>query len=106
MVSIAAKISMFATMSLAFDFTAQLTKEIQAMEASLKALNDKHITQQGRIKDISDDMDDIKDQQITGDYFISNDEKLWIPINTAYQVHEFTVKAGEVLEFMANVTTD
>ena len=82
MVSIAAKISMFATMSLAYDFGAQLTKEIQAMEAALKALNDKHDAQQALIKDISDDMDDLKDQQITGDYFISNDEELWIPIDT------------------------
>ena len=79
MVSIAAKISMFATMALAYDVVAQLNKEILALEDSLEALNAKHVKQQADIKAISYDMNDVKDQQITGDYFFSNYEPFWIP---------------------------
>ena len=99
--------SLFTTMALAstYNIGSQLNGQIAALEAAITALETKHGVLNTAIGDFIEDANDMLDQQITGDYFVSNDDELEVT-SVGLKLHEFTVPAGESLEFIANVTTD
>ena len=78
MVSVAAKMSLFTTMALAstYNIGAQLNGQIAALEAAITTLETKHGILNTAIGDFTRDAQDMLDQQITGDYFVSNDGEL------------------------------
>ena len=79
MVSVAAKMSLFTTMALAatsYSIGAQLSDQIAALEAAITDLETKHGLLNTAIGDFTKDAEDMLDQQITGDYFVSNDYEL------------------------------
>ena len=50
-------------------------------------------------------MSSLEGQQITGDYFHTNQAELVLAPDVYHLLHAFTVPSGEVLDFMANYTT-
>ena len=78
MVSVAAKMSLFTTMALAstYNIGSQLNGQIAALEAAITALETKHEELKIDIHTLIEDAKDMLDQQITGDYFVSNDDEL------------------------------
>ena len=68
------------TMALAsaYDIGAQLNGQIAALEAAIAALETFHGAQTTAIEGFTEDVKDMLDQQITGDYFVSNDKELKI----------------------------
>ena len=47
----------------------------------------------------------LEGQQITGDYFHTNEAELVLAPDVYHLLHAFTVPSGEVLDFMANFTS-
>ena len=47
----------------------------------------------------------LEGQQITGDYFHTNEAELVLAPDAYHLLHAFTVPSGEVLDFLANITT-
>ena len=99
--------SLFTTMALAstYNIGSQLVGQIAALEAAIMTLENKHEELKIDIHTLIEDAKDMLDQQITGDYFVSNDDELVVTA-AGLKLHEFTVPAGESLEFIANVTTN
>ena len=115
MVSVATKISMFtmfSTMSLtnAIDAGQNLTNVLAGLQTQINNLTDTHTAHQGRVNNVEARLLDIEDKQITGDFFYTNDSPIIFEVAgehaLAKHLWTFEVAAGEVLDFMANVTTN
>ena len=99
--------SLFTTMALAstYNIVPQFTGQFAALNVTLTELETYHGDLNKAIGGLIEDAKDMLDQQITGDYFVSNDLECVIT-HKGLKMHEFTVPAGESLEFIANITTN
>ena len=62
------------------------------------------MNQNSSLLDLEGAMNSLESQQITGDYFKINGEEMTVG-DVDVLLHSFIVKAGESLDFLANVTT-
>ena len=115
MVSVATKISMFtmfSTMSLAATQGAgqTLTEVLADLAKQIDDLGDVQYAHQVRVNAVEATLLDIEDKQITGDFFYTNDSPIVFEVAGEYALakHLFTfeVASGEVLDFIANVTSN
>ena len=113
MVSFTTKFSMFtmfSTMALGRnlnavdDLGASLDARLSAIQQSILDFGIKQVDQNDLLKALETSMDSLEDQQITGDYFKINGEEMTVGDDDVL-LHSFIVKAGESLDFLANITT-
>ena len=113
MVSIATKFSMFtmfSTMALgrqlasADDLGSLLNDQLEALQSRIWSLNAQQFAQGGLILALEGLASNLESRQITGDFFKINDAEIDVPDHPIVLAN-FKVKAGETLDFMANVTT-
>ena len=113
MVSIATKISMFtmfSSMALGRQLASVdelgslLNTEIANLQSRINTLSGKQTAQNDLLIILEGLTSNLESQQITGDFFKINDAEINVPAN-AICLANFVVKAGETLDFLANITT-
>ena len=113
MVSIATKVSMFtmfSTMALGRqlnsvdDLGSLLNDQLQGLQSRINSLNIQQFAQNGLLLTLEGLTNNLESRQITGDFFKINDAEIDVPDHPTVLAN-FVVKAGETLDFMANVTT-
>ena len=119
MVSFATKLSiftMFSTMAAAATETQDvgtgslIDRTVLALKAELAALKFAQNAHNMRLTNVGNSLTEMDSKQITGDYFHTNENAIEFTVNgdrsIAQHLYTFTVDSDEVLDFMANVTSD
>ena len=119
MVSFATKLSiftMFSTMAAAATETQDvgtgslIDRTVLALKAELAALKFAQNAHNMRLTNVGNSLTEMDSKQITGDYFHTNENAIEFTVNgdrsIAQLLYTFTVDSDEVLDFMANVTSD
>ena len=113
MVSIATKISMFtmfSSMALGRQLASVdelgslLNTEIANLQSRINTLSGKQTAQNDLLIILEGLTSNLESKQITGDFFKINDAEIFVPANPI-SLANFVVKAGETLDFLANITT-
>ena len=75
-----------------------MVTDIERLEAQQAGVN-------GQLGALQRTVSSLEGQQITGDYYHTNQAELGIAPDTDHLLHTFTFPSGEVLDFMANFTS-
>ena len=75
------------------------------MVADIERLEAQQAGVDGQLGALQSTVSFLEGQQITGDYFHTNQAELVLAPDAYHLLHAFTVPSGEVLDFMANFTS-